>query len=309
MRGVGGAVRTIQVTVLGPVRPDDLDALRDSGVRRATEQTVLTASVRDQAALRSLLQRLGALGLELVELHTADPGRADVEIVVAGRVGVLLEHMLRELGAPSGDRVAGYRVHDVDLADVVDRLEAIGDAPGEGEVTSPAAQHRGSRTPSAGPGSRRRRTGEDPMDDVAVDDLGPIDYLVVELPTERMDGSAFPLLVDLVDRGIIRVIDLAFFTKDEDGVVAGLELRDLDLDGEVDMTVFEGASTSLLGDDDLEEAAAALMPGRAAAVLVYENTWAAPFAAALRRAGAQLVAGGRIPVQAMLAALDAADAA
>lgn len=304
-------MRTIQVTVLGPVRPDDLDALRDSGVRRATEQTVLTASVRDQAALRGLLQRLGALGLELVELHTADPARADVEIVVAGRVGALLEHMLRDLGAPSGDRAVGYRMDDVDLADVVDRLEALGRAPGGGEVTGADGQQRGVPTPAV-PRIRRRRTGEDPMDERDLDDLGdlgPIDYLVVELPTERMDGSAFPLLVDLVDRGIIRVLDLAFFAKDADGVVSGLELQDLDLDGDVDMTVFEGASASLLGDDDLEEAAAALMPGRAAAVLVYENTWAAPFASALRRGGAQLVAGGRIPVQALLAALDAADAA
>lgn len=307
-------MRTIQVTVIGPVRSDDLDALRDSGVRRATEQTVLTASVRDQAALRGLLQRLGALGLELVELHTADPARADVEIVVAGRVGALLEHMLRDLGAPSGDRSVGYRMDDVDLADVVDRLEALGRAPGGGEVTGADGQQRGVPTLAAGPRIRRRRTGEDPMDVPERDlddlgDLGPIDYLVVELPTERMDGSAFPLLVDLVDRGIIRVLDLAFFAKDDDGVVSGLELQDLDLDGEVDMTVFEGASASLLGDDDLEEAAAALMPGRAAAVLVYENTWAAPFASALRRGGAQLVAGGRIPVQALLAALDAADAA
>lgn len=303
-------MRTIQVTVLGSVGPEDLDALRGAGVARATEQTVLTTSVRDQAALRALLQRLGALGLELVELRTADPTRSDVEIVVAGRVGALLEHMLRGVGAPPGDRAAGYRVRDVDLADVVDRLEAIGRAPGGGEVPPAGPQQRGSWTPAAGPRDRRRRTGEEPMvPERDLEDLGPIDYLVVELPTERMDGSAFPLLVDLVDRGIIRVLDLAFFTKDEDGVVAGLELRDLDLDGDVDMTVFEGASASLLGDDDLEEAAAALMPGRAAALLVYENTWAAPFAVALRRAGAQLVAGGRIPVQAVLAALDAADAA
>jgi hypothetical protein len=145
-------------------------------------------------------------------------------------------------------------------------------------------------------------------DELEIQEMGPVDYLVVEFPDNRLDGTAFPLLMDLVERGIVRVLDLAFVTKAEDGTVTGLELRDLDATGDFDLTLLEGASSGLLGDDDLAEAAAALAPGAAAGVLVYENTWAAPFATALRRGGGQLVASGRIPVQALLAALDAVDA-
>jgi hypothetical protein len=136
--------------------------------------------------------------------------------------------------------------------------------------------------------------------------MGPVDYMVVEFPGNRMTGEGFPLLVDLVDRGIIRILDLLFVRKDSDGSVAALELTDLG--DEVDLTVFEGASSGLLGQDDLDEAGAALEPGNSAGILVYENLWAAPFARAMRRSGAQLVAGGRIPVQALLASLDAAEA-
>jgi hypothetical protein len=137
--------------------------------------------------------------------------------------------------------------------------------------------------------------------------MGPIDYLVVEFPGNRMTGEGFPLLVDLVDRGLIRILDLTFIRKDADGSVTGLEIGDLTGDGELDLAVFEGASSGLLGQDDLVEAAAALEPGNSAGVLIYENLWAAPFAAALRRGGAELVASGRIPVPAVLAALDAAE--
>ncbi|MDI9882889.1 DUF6325 family protein [Streptomyces sp. HNM0645] len=137
-----------------------------------------------------------------------------------------------------------------------------------------------------------------------VEEMGPVDYLVVEFPGNRMTGEGLPLLVDLVDRKIIRILDLLFVRKDADGTVTALELADLDGDGTLDLTVFEGASSGLLGPDDVEEAAAAVEPGNAAAVLVYENTWAAPLARAMRRGGAQLVAGGRIPVQALLSALD-----
>ncbi|MCX5255685.1 DUF6325 family protein [Streptomyces canus] len=137
--------------------------------------------------------------------------------------------------------------------------------------------------------------------------MGPIDYLVVEFPGNRMTGEGFPLLVDLVDRGLIRILDLTFIRKDIDGSVTGLEIGDLTGDGELDLAVFEGASSGLLGQDDLVEAAAALQPGNSAGVLIYENLWAAPFAAALRRGGAELVASGRIPVPAVLAALDAAE--
>lgn len=139
--------------------------------------------------------------------------------------------------------------------------------------------------------------------------MGPIDYLVVEFPGNRMTGEGFPLLVDLVDRGLIRILDLTFIRKDIDGSVTGLEIGDLTGDGELDLAVFEGASSGLLGQDDLVEAAAALQPGNSAGVLIYENLWAAPFAAALRRGGAELVASGRIPVPAVLAALDAAETA
>jgi hypothetical protein len=136
-------------------------------------------------------------------------------------------------------------------------------------------------------------------------ELGPIDYLVVEWPADRQPtGEAMPMLVDLVDRGVIRVLDLVFARKETDGTVVGLELADLDLDGNPELRVFEGASSGLLGEDDYAEAVAALEPGSSAAILVYENTWAAPFARALRRRGAQLVASGRIPVNAIIAALD-----
>ncbi len=142
-----------------------------------------------------------------------------------------------------------------------------------------------------------------------IEEMGPIDYLVVEFPGNRMTGEGFPLLVDLVDRGLIRILDLVFIRKDQDGSVAALEIADLDADGELDLAVFEGASSGLLGQDDLEEAANAIEPGSSAGLLVYENVWAAPLAAALRRGGGQLVASGRIPVQAILASLEAAEAA
>ena len=135
-------------------------------------------------------------------------------------------------------------------------------------------------------------------------DTGPIDYLVIEFQGNRMTGEGWPLLVDLVDRGIIRLLDLAFIRKETNGAVTALTLDALGDEG-VDLTIFEGASSGLLGDDDLAEAASALEPGCSAGVLLYENTWAAPFATAMRHAGGQLVAFGRIPVQAILAALDA----
>lgn len=138
-------------------------------------------------------------------------------------------------------------------------------------------------------------------------EMGPIDYLLVEWPGRQPNGEVAPHLVDLVDCGLIRILDLAFVAKDEDGTVAGLDLADLG-DGAAELTIFEGASSGLLGDDDLSEAGAALEPGTSAALLVFENTWAAPFAAAVRRSGGQLVASGRIPVDDVLAALDAAEA-
>jgi len=143
----------------------------------------------------------------------------------------------------------------------------------------------------------------------ALDETGPIDYLVVEFPGNRMTGEAFPLLVDLVDRGLIRILDLVFVRKDLDGSVVGLELADLNGDGQLDLSVFDGASSGLLGEDDIQEAGEAVQPGSSAGILIYENVWAAPFAAAVRGSGGQLVASGRIPIQAILAALDASEPA
>ena len=140
------------------------------------------------------------------------------------------------------------------------------------------------------------------------DEIGPIDYLLVEWPGQQPNGEVAPHLIDLVERGIIRVLDLAVFTKGEDGTLAAIELEDLGGPAE-HLKVFHGVSSGLIHEDDLGEAAEALEPGTSAALLVYENSWAAPFASAVRRSGGQLVANGRIPVQAVLAALDALEQA
>jgi hypothetical protein len=141
-----------------------------------------------------------------------------------------------------------------------------------------------------------------------LEELGPIDYVLIEWPGRQPTGEALPHLVDLVERGIIRVLDLAFIVKGEDGSVAGVDISELGAEVP-EIKVFEGAATGLLSDEDTAEAAEALEPGTSAALLVYENSWAAPFASAVRRSGGQLVANGRIPVQAFLAALDAAEEA
>jgi uncharacterized membrane protein len=138
-------------------------------------------------------------------------------------------------------------------------------------------------------------------------EIGPIDYVLIEWPGRQPNGEVAPYLVDLVDRGLIRILDVAFIAKDEDGSVAGIELADLG-DGAAELEVFEGASSGLLSDDDLGEAAGALEPGTSAALLVFENAWAAPFVAAVHRSGGQLVASGRIPAEDVLAALDEAEA-
>jgi Family of unknown function (DUF6325) len=141
-----------------------------------------------------------------------------------------------------------------------------------------------------------------------LDEMGPIDYVVVEFPGSKMTGEGLPLLVELVDSGIIRILDLVFVKRELDGSIKAIEVADFDRDGELDLAVFEGASSGLLDQGDLDEATSIIEPGNSAGVLVYENRWAGPFAAALRRGGAQLVASGRIPVQAILASLERAEA-
>ena len=136
-----------------------------------------------------------------------------------------------------------------------------------------------------------------------VDQMGPIDFLVVEFPHRRMPGEGLRILVNLAERGIVRVLDLAFLRKEPDGTVRRVDVADLG----PELAVFEGASSGLLDQEDLDNAAEAIAPDSAAGLLVYENRWAAPFAVAMRRGGGQLVASGRIPVQAILAALDATE--
>ncbi|WCB93102.1 hypothetical protein DSM104299_01804 [Baekduia alba] len=145
-------------------------------------------------------------------------------------------------------------------------------------------------------------------DDVELEEMGPVDWIVLGWPGKRPDGADIaPLIVDLSDRGIIRVLDIAFVSKDADGTTTALDLDHLGADSP--FAVFEGASSGLVSNADLEEAAASLDPGDSAAILVYENRWAAPLAIALRRSGGLLLADGRIEIQALIAALDALDAA
>jgi hypothetical protein len=137
------------------------------------------------------------------------------------------------------------------------------------------------------------------------DVMGPVGYLIVEFPESKMTGEGLHILVDLVERGLIRVIDLMFVMKDMDGTVRGLNLGDLDHDGETDLAVFEGAASGVLSDEDIAEGGGVLEPGASGAVLIYENRWAAPLTAAIRRGGGQLVAAGFIPQDDLVASLDA----
>jgi Family of unknown function (DUF6325) len=139
------------------------------------------------------------------------------------------------------------------------------------------------------------------------DAMGPISYVVVQFPGNKMTGEGFPILVDLVDRGLIRVLDLLFATRDADGSMRAVELRDVDHDGKLDFALFEGASSGLLDESDLADAASVIDPGSSAAILIFENRWAASFAQALRRGGAELVAAGYIPQDAILASLEATE--
>ena len=142
------------------------------------------------------------------------------------------------------------------------------------------------------------------------EELGPIDIAVIGYPPgSPMTGDAMPLLIDLVERGIVRVLDVLFVMKDDDGNVVGFEARDLDDKGVGEFTVFEGASSGLLGDEDVAETGEALEAGSGAVLIVYENRWAAPFIAAVRRNGGIPLAFERIPAAQVVEALDALEAA
>ena len=146
------------------------------------------------------------------------------------------------------------------------------------------------------------------MTDTSLDELGPVDYLVVEFPagTSNFNGEMAAELVTLVDSGTIRVIDVLILTKDEDGAVDAMELSDVGELGELQQ--IEAQLAELLAADDVAHLAAAMDPGSTAGVLIWENLWAAPFASAARRAGGQLIANGRIPIQAIIASIEADDA-
>jgi hypothetical protein len=139
------------------------------------------------------------------------------------------------------------------------------------------------------------------------DAMGPISYLIVEFPGNKMTGEGFAVLVDLVDRGVIRILDLLFLTRDADGTTRALALADIDHDGQLDLAIFEGASSGLFDESDLAEAASVITPGSSAGVLLFENRWATSFTQALRRGGAELVAAGYIPQDLLAAAIDATD--
>ena len=146
------------------------------------------------------------------------------------------------------------------------------------------------------------------MSEVSLDELGPVDYVIVEFPAgaTNFTGEMAKELLALVDRGIIRVIDVLILTKSEDGTVEAMELSDIEELGELE--TLEAELAELLAEDDVEHLAAAMEPGSTAGVLIWENLWAAPFASAARRSGGQLIANGRIPIQAIIASIEADEA-
>ena len=138
--------------------------------------------------------------------------------------------------------------------------------------------------------------------------FGPVSYVIVEFPGNQMTGEGLPILVDLVEQGIIRILDLLFVARADDGTLAVIDISDVDGDGDLDLTIFEGASSGLLGASDLDDVSSVLEPGSSAAILIFENRWAAGFTQALRNGGAELVAAGYIPLADIVASLDAAEA-
>jgi hypothetical protein len=146
---------------------------------------------------------------------------------------------------------------------------------------------------------------EETMSEASLDQLGPVDYLVVEFPAgaSNFTGEMAEELIALVDSGTIRVIDILILTKNDDGSVDAMELSDVDELGP--LQALEAELAELLAEEDVEHLAAAMEPGSTAGVLIWENLWAAPFASAARRAGGQLIANGRIPIQAIIASIEA----
>lgn len=148
---------------------------------------------------------------------------------------------------------------------------------------------------------------EDEMSDED-ETMGPISYLVVEFPGNKMTGEGFQSLIDLVDLGIIRILDLEFVTRADDGSVAAMSLQELD-GGGFDLSVFEGARSGLLDQSDFDDASDSIEPGSSAGILIFENRWATAFVEGMRRGGAELVAAGYIPLPDVVAALDATESA
>jgi hypothetical protein len=138
---------------------------------------------------------------------------------------------------------------------------------------------------------------------------GPIDYLALEFPTAELKGEGLAALIDLVDRGIIRVLDFRFAKREADGSFVAVAITDLDGDGTLDLAVFEGVESGLIDDEDLDRAVSLIEPGRGVGVLIYENTWAGPFVTAMRHVGAEVIASGRIPADVVAEALDALESA
>lgn len=148
------------------------------------------------------------------------------------------------------------------------------------------------------------------MSETDLDDVhGPIDFILLEFPADNMTGEAGAALLDLVEAGIVRIFDLLIIRREDDGSVTGVDMTDLSADSLGGFAVFAGARSGLVDDDDISEAAGVMEPGTAAALIVYENTWARPFVAAARRMGAEVVASSRIPADAVMSALDELDAA
>ena len=142
---------------------------------------------------------------------------------------------------------------------------------------------------------------------MADDALGPISYLVVEFPTNQMNGEGLERLVELVDLGVIRVLDLAFVSRGDDGSIVAIDIEDVDRDGDFDIAVFEGVSSGLLDDTDRDALSDVIEPGTSAAILLFENRWALPFMQAIRSNGAEVVAAGYVPMEDLVASLEAAE--